>query len=941
MVVFQNCNQNGYSIRLNTDELAKVIATYAITCAEQYDALFPNTRQYHDIVAFGFMSLSLDKYRFVEYLINKTLLGSIDHACINQSDVDINCAWDIAKRIINDKTKLLSTLHLDIESKVGRDEEILKYQRNLESSIEEIIERCRSEFQHNTDTTLRAAILAAILNQTDCPLFSNALFNSSLTNVHDLYDESLTYYVNNNTNGFYTINDEPITNPIKELKEVTGKLINAQTRVKDLQTQLFELEGNIESSQKVDECYLEDGKFVFHGQHFRLLPNVKQEPLAETYVPHENLPESIDLKKFFNDIKNQGEQGSCLAHAVTSVFEYILKRSSQKEFDLSEAFLYYNARMMDGNDDVSVNTDAGSRYKPAMDSLSKYGIALERLCPYHEDVYTQKPSEEAYKDASTRKLITAKNVNRTIADVKSALADGFPVAVSFSLMQSFFDATDGYIPMPTDDEISNDEADNVHSHHAMVIVGYSDKLQHFVLRNSWGKEWGDEGYCYVPYEYVEKESLCDFCCIITEVDQLTLPRLDVVPPLYVDDSDSRIRHLLTSVALKYSLSEVSLYQKLRSDLIQYLEQEKKILLDVNKKNEFIAYTEDITKEEITNLEGEKKKIEGQLEERTERFDKDKIHFYIALALSFVGWIAIFFGISHLCHILNEEWHLPLWLLIVGMAIVLGIFAIRAYKMFKSWKCDRDQFLRDINKVSKQIKQKRLYEEKFKIYTNTTWSLIRALEKVESKISKMYINIISLINNLRVWYNESKQFVSSQNQTDDLHIPTFSLIDFSALDEYYDENIKGILDTDIDFCEEIDNYKIDPSYLKTYKDKLLSDIITKVLSLPSLRNFNISEHVTNPSEKSIGLKVTRDELRKAFGMSDVFLHVGSCEQGVITPSCTIFAPSLISYQNELMTKFEFCDANFVESSLQYDMIMVQNITLNYSESVVLSSTRTKS
>ena len=38
--------------------------------------------------------------------------------------------------------------------------------------------------------------------------------------------------------------------------------------------------------------------------------------------------------------------------------------------------------------------------------------------------------------------------------------------------------------------------------HAMLIVGYNDDKQWFIVRNSWGNKWADNGYCYIPYDYI-------------------------------------------------------------------------------------------------------------------------------------------------------------------------------------------------------------------------------------------------------------------------------------------------------------------------------------------------------------------------------------------------------------------------------------------------------
>lgn len=44
--------------------------------------------------------------------------------------------------------------------------------------------------------------------------------------------------------------------------------------------------------------------------------------------------------------------------------------------------------------------------------------------------------------------------------------------------------------------------------HAMLCVGYSEPDQVFIARNSWGQDWGDGGYCYVPYSYMADGESC-------------------------------------------------------------------------------------------------------------------------------------------------------------------------------------------------------------------------------------------------------------------------------------------------------------------------------------------------------------------------------------------------------------------------------------------------
>ena len=82
------------------------------------------------------------------------------------------------------------------------------------------------------------------------------------------------------------------------------------------------------------------------------------------------------------------------------------------------------------------------------------------------------------------------------------IINGYPVAISLKIFNSFH-ATSGFVRRPTDDEIASADF----GYHAMVIVGYSDDTKFFVVRNSWGEHFGENGYCYIPYSYI-----CDPKC---------------------------------------------------------------------------------------------------------------------------------------------------------------------------------------------------------------------------------------------------------------------------------------------------------------------------------------------------------------------------------------------------------------------------------------------
>jgi C1A family cysteine protease len=57
----------------------------------------------------------------------------------------------------------------------------------------------------------------------------------------------------------------------------------------------------------------------------------------------------------------------------------------------------------------------------------------------------------------------------------------------------------GRVPMPDFDKEQSVGG------HALCICGYSDSAEHVIIRNSWGKDWGDDGFCYVPYAMFDRK----------------------------------------------------------------------------------------------------------------------------------------------------------------------------------------------------------------------------------------------------------------------------------------------------------------------------------------------------------------------------------------------------------------------------------------------------
>merc|ERR1712146_525099 len=105
------------------------------------------------------------------------------------------------------------------------------------------------------------------------------------------------------------------------------------------------------------------------------------------------------------------------------------------------------------------------------------------------------PPKACYDAAAKHTATSYQRVWQTTRQMKACLAAGFPFVFGFTVLSSFESdevAKTGVMPMPQDD----------------------DEKQVFIVRNSWGDEWGDGGYFYMPYEYISNSNLAsDFWTI--------------------------------------------------------------------------------------------------------------------------------------------------------------------------------------------------------------------------------------------------------------------------------------------------------------------------------------------------------------------------------------------------------------------------------------------
>jgi len=231
----------------------------------------------------------------------------------------------------------------------------------------------------------------------------------------------------------------------------------------------------------------------------------------------------IDLRQYASAIEDQGQIGSCTGNSIAGLIELIDRKKSNKALDVSRLFIYYEERVLEG----SVRFDAGAYIRDGIKVCYTKGVPLESLWPYVENKFATKPTTAAYNDALRRK-VTGYQRCADFNAVKNALAAGNPVVIGFTVYESFEyawgniphgQAGSGMMPFP------NTATEQVLGGHAVAIVGYDDTMPvtgkangRFIVRNSWGTGWGDNGYFYMPYDVVKNTQMSNDFWLISSVN---------------------------------------------------------------------------------------------------------------------------------------------------------------------------------------------------------------------------------------------------------------------------------------------------------------------------------------------------------------------------------------------------------------------------------------
>ena len=214
-----------------------------------------------------------------------------------------------------------------------------------------------------------------------------------------------------------------------------------------------------------------------------------------------NIPSQVDHSTNMSRVKDQGRLGSCVGFAAVAMKECQEQQEHKSEvlagkkdhrkgkiYDYSEQWVYRNCKKIDGYN------GQGTYLRCAMKVLKNIGVPTEKGWPYTDDDINIGEPKGWANLVSRWAIIDSYWSISSLLELKVALVDS-PVMIGVPVFEEWRNPPNGVISYPRN-------PDRVLGGHAICAVAFSDKSQLVKFKNSWGSSWGESGYGYLSYSYI-------------------------------------------------------------------------------------------------------------------------------------------------------------------------------------------------------------------------------------------------------------------------------------------------------------------------------------------------------------------------------------------------------------------------------------------------------
>ncbi len=225
--------------------------------------------------------------------------------------------------------------------------------------------------------------------------------------------------------------------------------------------------------------------------------------------------EQVDLREHCSPIEDQLAVGSCTSQAAVGLIEYLERRALGNHINASRLFVYKVTRNL-----LGWTGDTGAYLRDTLKALKFFGVCPEKYWPYDVSKFDQEPSAFCYAMAQRARALKyfrldggGMDGDRLLALIKQVTSSGLPVVFGYTVFNYGNDQGEIALPEPNQE---------MKGGHAVMCVGYDDhrdingRKGALRIRNSWGTKWGEQGYGWLPYAYVQQGLTADWWTIFAQ-----------------------------------------------------------------------------------------------------------------------------------------------------------------------------------------------------------------------------------------------------------------------------------------------------------------------------------------------------------------------------------------------------------------------------------------
>jgi C1A family cysteine protease len=218
-----------------------------------------------------------------------------------------------------------------------------------------------------------------------------------------------------------------------------------------------------------------------------------------------NVPTVVDFSVNMPPVGDQNPQNSCVAWAIAygcksyqekmkGGYTYTTSGSLDYSKVFSPAFLYNL---------INNGQNVGTSFVDACEIAKEYGLCTWQAMPYQPNNWVTRPNANQLEAAKKFKIETYRRLDLTDAttSIKAQLLGGLPVIISTVIDKNYYNG--GFNTTQNPYIWKSVGSISAGMGHAILIVGYDDNKNAFKFMNSWGQNWGNNGYGWISYNVVK------------------------------------------------------------------------------------------------------------------------------------------------------------------------------------------------------------------------------------------------------------------------------------------------------------------------------------------------------------------------------------------------------------------------------------------------------